>query len=87
MSSKKATTVKVKTVRKPAAKRKATFEVTEVKGDKYFKPVNKRAKKSAHALGKRTRVTKPDLKVIAKSYKIYIYVGTGKDASLKAVRV
>ncbi len=73
--------------KRKSAPRKATFLPTEVKGERYFKPVNKRAKKGALAVNKRTRVTKADLKTIAKSYKVYIYVGAVSDGVLKSVRV
>lgn len=65
--------------------RKATFNVTVVKKQRVFTPVNKRAKTVARKAGKRTRVTVADLKKLKNSgtYRYYAYTESG----LKAIRV
>lgn len=66
--------------------RKATFKVTNDKGQRIFTPVNKRAKVVARKAGKRTRLTISDLKKLkgTGTYKYYQYT---EDKKLKAIRV
>lgn len=63
--------------------RKATFVAQEGKGT--FTPVNQRAKKWAKFVGKRTRVTRGDLKKIAGTGKVKVYVWTNSAKAGKQV--
>ena len=72
-------------VNKPRPTRKATFRLEVVKGETIFRPVNKRAKKWAKHVGKRTRVTRSDIREIQSSSKVKVAVYQ-KDGSLKVVR-
>lgn len=73
-----------KTTKATKVTRKATFR----KVGEFYTPVNKRAKTVAKKAGKRTRVTKADLKALKNTgtYKYYQYVGEGF-STLKAIRV
>ena len=51
--------------------RKATFTKRK---DGLFQPVNKRARKMAQLVGKRTRVTKQELRKIQSSGKVKVYL-------------
>lgn len=75
-------------VAKPKSKvlRKATF-VSESKGkETIFRPVNKRAHKWALKVGKRTRLTREDLKAIKAKGKVKLYA-YDTSGVLKYVRV
>lgn len=65
--------------------RKATFVLDEVKGQRIFRPVNKRAHKYAKKVGKRTRLLPADIKAIKALNKVKVYV-YGAEGSLRAVR-
>lgn len=87
MSTEKTTTkAKAQTSAKPKAKvlRKATF-VADSKDEAVFRPVNKRAHKLARLVGRRTRVSKADLKAIKALNKAKLYV-YGAEGALKPVR-
>lgn len=73
------------TAKKARPVRKATFLTEVVKGVTIFRPVNKRAKKWAKFVGKRTRLVKADIKEIMSSGKVKVYVYT-ENGTLKAVR-
>lgn len=66
--------------------RKATFTVNKDKGTKIFVPVNKRAKKWAKFVGKRTKLTTADLKAIKATGKVEVFAYT-ETGSLKAIKV
>lgn len=55
--------------------RKATFEVKKEKGVRVFTPVNKRAKKMARKLGKRTRLGVAELRQFKGYHQLYQYSG------------
>lgn len=65
--------------------RKATFLVNGKGTDRIFTPVNKRAKKWAKKVGKRTRLTVADMKAIkaTKKVKLALYTPAG---TLQAIR-
>lgn len=67
------------------ATRKATFLVEEIKGQRVYRPVNKRAHKWAHKVGKRTRLLKEDVSKIKATGRVKIYV-YGNGGVLKALR-
>lgn len=64
--------------------RVASFSVRKEKGQRIFTPVNKRAKRLAVKVGKRTRVTAAELKQFKGYYKLRQYNGKGE---LKAIKV
>jgi hypothetical protein len=53
--------------------RKATFTVKTIKKERIFAPVNKRAHKWAHKVGKRTRLTVEDMQKIKASSKVTLH--------------
>lgn len=63
--------------------RVASFTVTKVKGVRVFTPVNKRAKKLAVKVGKRTRVSAAELKQFNGYHKLRTYTSTGKLTPIK----
>ena len=65
--------------------RKATFRAEVNKGERIFRPVNKRAHKWARKQGKRTRLTLADMRAIKATKKVKLYAYT--DKGLRAVRV
>lgn len=72
--------------KKPKVLRKATFTVEKVKGQRIFRPVNKRAHKLALTVGKRTRITPEDIKAFKEAgiFKIAVY---DKEGNLRTARV
>lgn len=53
--------------------RKATFTVRKERGVRVFTPVNKRAKKMARKVGKRTRLHVADLRQFKGYHKMYAW--------------
>lgn len=93
MSTKKTTRTTKRTSAPKSPKKKVTriasFKVRKVKNVVYFTPVNKKAKKLAHSAGRRTLVTKSDLKTFKKqgSIKFGVYVPQGGKDVLKMLAV
>jgi hypothetical protein len=69
----------------PKPVRKATFTTEVQKGVTIFRPVNKRAKKWAKHVGKRTRLVNADIREILSSGKVKVAVYQA-DKTLKLVK-
>lgn len=66
--------------------RKATFLVEDTAKGEVFRPVNKRAHKWAKKLfGRRTKLSRADLKDIAKTKRVKVYAYTATGVLRKAV--